>query len=131
MTESAGEDSSDDNVSIDISVANPTVKAGAKNSLVVLFSPKKGLHVVTDPPMEIELDTLQEIFRMSKLQIQKDKKGYVASNKPVRQHFRIRSGTSPGVYLLKGEFIYYYCSEKEGWCTRAKQRIDIPITITK
>lgn len=123
--------SENEHVKCDIVLKQKELRAGELGYFLILFKPKKGIRITTDPPFQVSLDTTQQFFSLGKAEFSQDANGYLNSEKAVRQSFTITRMTKPGSYALKGTLIYYYCSDGEGWCSRFIQPIELKLMITK
>lgn len=118
-------------VKCEIVLQHKEMKAGSTGYVLISFRPKNGIHITTDPPFRISLDTLQRFFTLGKALFSKDARGYLNSHETVRQSFTIAKTVTAGTYTLGGTLIYYYCSENDRWCSRFKQPIALSLTIAK
>ncbi len=118
-------------VKCEIVLQQKELKAGSTGYVLISFKPKRGIHITTDPPFRISLDTVQQFFRLGKALFSKDARGYLNSQETVRQPLMVARTVTPGTYRLGGTLIYYYCSENDGWCSRFKQPIELTLTIAK
>lgn len=123
--------SGNDLVGINFSLNQKEFKAGGAGYFLISFKPKKGIHITTDPPFHVSLDTAGKIFSLGKVEFSQDASGYVDPQKSVLQRFTIAKTTPPGSYELKGILTYYYCSDEAGWCSKFKQPIHLTFTLTK
>lgn len=119
-----------EDVTVDCHLDKQELSIGRSGVLVISFEAKKGIHITTDPEMELYLDTLDAVFRLAKLEYRKNPKDYIDLGKPVRQHFKIAKNAAIGRSVLRGTLVYYFCSDDEGWCTRKTYSFDLPLTIT-
>ena len=118
-------------VKCEIVLQQKELKAGSSGYVLISFQPKKGIHITTDPPFRISLDTSRQVFTLGKAEFSRDDNGYLNSRKGVRQPLTVAGTAAPGSYAMRGTLIYYYCSENDGWCSRFKQPIDLTFTVTK
>ncbi len=117
-------------VGCEASMKQKSLKAGATGQILVLLQPKKGIHINLDQPIQIKMDSSEVIASVGKPEIPMIDTLYDAS-KPIRLPVIISKNARPGKFTLRGTVVYFYCSETEGWCSRFKQPIDIPCTVTK
>lgn len=120
-----------DYVGVEISVKQKKLKAGTAGDVLISLKPKKGIHITADPPFSLSLDTLKQFFSSGKPDFKKDDKGYVNTESAIRQEILVAKTTPVGSYKLKTTFIYYYCSDEEGWCSRFKQPLELSVTVVK
>ncbi|MDA0987422.1 MAG: hypothetical protein O3A55_07485, partial [Bacteroidetes bacterium] len=96
-------------------------------NLFVTFEPKSGIHINTEPPIEL---LLESDLKIKKIQLKKTKEDYLDFSSPVK--FRIKPKTNNFKKdSLFAKLQYYYCSDSEGWCNRFTQEISIKINISK
>ena len=119
-------------VRCDMHLTSTTLKAGGVGELVLMFSPEDGIHINTDPAMEIEFDKSSPARFTGITSLPKaPKTGYLDTSKPVRCTFTLSKKLRKGKYSLKGTVHYYFCSDTEGWCNRFSQPIDLTFTVTQ
>lgn len=108
------------------------LKSGSEGVLLMTLSPVKGIHVNLIPPMSFTFDSSAVLASAGTLVIPPDSaKGYLDATKPVRQPFRLSKPLKPGKHTVTGTFIYYYCSDAEGWCSRFRQPISLTLEVVK
>ncbi|RCK74579.1 MAG: hypothetical protein IGBAC_1527 [Ignavibacteriae bacterium] len=106
------------------------LKPNSEAKLYLNFFPKAGIHINIDPPIELQLDN--KIATLKKLELSKSKNSeYLDHNKPIVQSIKLNKNLKPGKIKLTGNLTYFYCSEKDGWCSKAEQSIELNITIKK
>jgi hypothetical protein len=54
---------------------------------------------------------------------------YFNAFKPMTLQVVAARTTAPGRYALSGKLVYFYCSDKEKYCSRAVETVQIPIEI--
>ncbi len=124
------ERSENEYVDVTITLKPNEIKSGGNAQLIVTFKPQKGIYINLDPPIEIRLE--KDYATIGKIEIPKTKDGdYLNTQKPVKQNFKLKKNLQTGTYILKGQLVYFYCSDAEGWCSRFKQPIQLNISIIK
>jgi len=119
-------------VQCEIKLVEQSLKAGATGTVQISLKPTKGIHINLDPPMSLNLDKYAAISKIEKLNTPKDKKhDYLDAGKPVTAKFTVAKNAKPGSIKLIGTFMYFYCSDAEGWCNRFKQPVELTLNITK
>lgn len=104
----------------------------AKNGVIKLFlSPNDGIHINTEPMFELKLEKDSHFELAGDPRFAKNEKEYLDTGKPIEYTVKVKNGIPPGKYSLTAKFYYFYCSDKEGWCNRFTQPIDLTITVTK
>ena len=117
-------------VKCDVQLASTSLKAGGTGELVFTFSPDEGIHINTDPAMEIEFDKSSPVRFTGITSLPKSPKtGYLDPSKPVRCSFVVSKSVKKGKHTLKGTVQYYFCSDTEGWCNRSSQPIELTFTV--
>ena len=113
-------------------LAHVTLKPGASGEVLLVFTPKEGIHINTDPPMEFEWNRNRYVHFDSTTSLPKDEKtGYLDASKPVRYTFTL-SGTIPsGKHTVQGTVRYFFCSDSEGWCNRFVQPVELSFTVIR
>jgi hypothetical protein len=54
---------------------------------------------------------------------------YFNAFKPMSLQIAATKTTEPGRYSLSGKFVYFYCSDREKYCSRSVENVQIPIEI--
>lgn len=125
-------DAKDENEYVQVNyLIKPTeLKPGGEAKLIINFQPTQGILINLKPPIKIEIDN--KIAVLKNVDLPKSKSGeYLDHNKPITQTIKLNRGLKPGKVTIKGNLTYFYCSEKEGWCTKAKQPIELNIIVKK
>lgn len=115
-------------VTIDVKATAP-LKAGSTGELAVVFHPKKGIHVNTDPAIEITPEGTAVIASVSAITPSKNAKGYVDASKPVKASASVAASAPKGPQTVKLKVVYFLCSDAEGWCNREEQTLDVHVTV--
>ncbi len=114
-------------VSVHVLAVPETVRSGGQLELHLFFHTREGIHVNANPPVELKLLTPGvTVRRLSNKG--KDTMTYIPLDQPVR--FRTKLPYSMhGMVSLKGAVRYFFCSDAEGWCTRAKEPFEVTIFV--
>lgn len=120
-------------VKVEATVQQKQLHSGATGQLLFSVKPGKGIHVNIQPPLSVTLDddsgaTLSGTMIFST--IKRDTLELLDSSKPIKQSFTLTKQMKPGKIFLKGSFVYFYCSDAEGWCSRFKQPFNVEVTVT-
>ena len=119
-------------VTASITLRPSKLRAGNSGELLISLKPKKGIHINLQPKAELKLEISDAFILTDSLIIPKSKKtGFVDSEKPIRQMFKLSPKLSPGTVTLNGTLTYYYCSDAEGWCSKFKQPIQLKAIVKK
>ena len=108
-----------------------TIFQSGPADIVVLFTPREGIHINTVPVFEFHLEKNSPFELAGPPKFQKNEKGYLKSETPVTFSVKVKSGTRPGKNELKGSLTYFFCSDKEGWCQRYSQKVAATAEISK
>lgn len=111
--------------------SDETMKTVAAGTLSFQFIPAEGIHVNTNPSIEFVTEKNSLFSIAGEPKFSKDRNGYLNTAKEVRFAFSAKKGTMPGKYILKGSLRYFFCSDKDGWCNRHAQPIEITVDLTK
>jgi hypothetical protein len=96
------------------------------------LSPNEGIHVNSKPEFEFVIDKTSPFeFVAEEATFKTNDKGYVDASAPIQYVIKPKLNTKPGKYSLKGKFNYFFCSDKEGWCNRHSQSIELPLQVVK
>lgn len=126
-----GQDSSvNEHVKLEFAVS-AKVSSTVQGTIAMTFNPSDGIHINTDPAIELVLEKKSPFELVGKPSFKKNDKGYLLSSSPVEFNFKAKNGTAPGKQIVKGKLNYFYCSDKEGWCNRYTQPVEITIVVTK
>jgi hypothetical protein len=103
-------------------------KTADSGEVAVTFEPKDpDVHVNTNPAPRLKLDLLQKLLA--------DKPGakpamgtekYVDTTFPVVFPVSVLSPVK-GEQTVKASLVYYYCSQREGWCRKGSAELEIPV----
>ena len=107
----------------------PALKAGTPQNLMILFHPKKGIHINVEPAITITVEKNQVAESMGKITAPKDANGYLDASKPVLVSMTPSTTAPKGKHTLKMKVVYFLCSDAEGWCNRDEQSLDVPVTV--
>ena len=103
----------------------------SSGTLSFLFTPLEGIHINTDPEFELLLEK-QSVFEITgNPRYTKNKKGYLETKKPIEFTFKAKNGTMLGRQTLRGKLNYFYCSDKDGWCNRCTEQIEIIVEVVR
>ncbi len=95
------------------------------------FTPLEGIHVNTTPNIELKLEKNSLFEIVGKPKYSKTDKDYLDISKPVIFTLSAKKELPAGKSVLKGKLNYYYCSDKDGWCNRFTQPVEMTIEIAR
>jgi hypothetical protein len=109
------------------------VAMGASSSVKIHLSIQGGFKVPKRPAPKIQLNAIPEIEVKGVTTLIEDGTGkdpeYFSAFKPVVLQINPSKNTRPGQYQLEGKFVYFYCSEREKFCSRSIENFRIPIEV--
>jgi hypothetical protein len=107
--------------------------AGVDGPLNINLVIKEGFKVPKRPAPRIKISPSSEFEIKGDLIFLEEGKGkdpeYFNGFKPLTLHIKPASTTKPGKYSLGGEFVYFYCSEKDKYCSRTAENLQIPLEV--
>ncbi len=93
-----------------------------KVTILIFLNPTEGIHVNSEPSPDVKFTSANaEIINVK---FEKTQKNYIDISKPIKVDIRLKSKNIP---TLNGEFTYFYCSEIEGWCSKATEKFEIKL----
>ncbi len=118
-------------VDFGVKLEKTSLRRDSTGTLLLTLKPHKGIHVNTQPGPSFVFDTANGVHASGSLGLSMlEKSTFLDPQKPVRQRFSLAPGVQPGELTIKGTFIYYYCSDAEGWCSRFKQPVEVHLRVT-
>ncbi len=118
-------------VEFGVKVEKASIHRDSTGALLLTLKPQKGIHINTQPAPTFTFDTSNGVRPTGSLALSTlEKSTFLDPHKPVRQRFSFSHNVQPGQVTVKGTFIYYYCSDAEGWCSRFKQPVEVHLTVT-
>lgn len=107
--------------------------AGASGLVNISLVIKEGFKIPKRPLPKIQIEPASDFTVNGELNFIEEGKGkdpeYFNSFKPLVVEVRAADSTKPGRYSLGGRLVYFYCSDKEKYCSRAVENVEIPIEI--
>ena len=127
-----GEHSGNSYVRTDVSLSRQAIHAGDVGAIVVTLAPVKGIHVNVRPQVAIAVFTEGIVaLEGTSAQSTDSSTGFLATDVPVQQTFRVLRDVPPGDYVIRGTCTYYFCSDAEGWCTKFSQPVELTLTVMR
>jgi len=83
-----------------------------KFALIITLKPIPGIHINSEPRPEIKFNEPVEVLN---IKFDKAKGSYIDTQKPIIVELKIKTHE---IKSLSGKFIYFYCSDDEGWCSK-------------
>lgn len=117
-------------VTVDVTVRDSSAAAGGRAELLFSFAPVAGIHINLKPALEFTLDSASQAALSGALVLPKGGP-YLNTKEPVVQRVALSTKAKPGPLTLKGTLTYFFCSDKEGWCSKYKQPVEIALTVRR
>jgi hypothetical protein len=119
-------------VGVVIRLSGDTLKAGMAAHLTAMFAPVDGIHITVDPPLSFSMKT-NNVLRISGTPVADTSKetGYLEHTSAVMQRVIVQPGAGAGAHSVSGELLYYYCSDREGWCRKSVEPFTVTATIVE
>lgn len=129
-------------VKISASAKKDTVRAGRETVLVFKMQPAEGFHINAEPPIKLALiDTKDFTLAAEKFAPTANAKTLTTADgykifdpkytQPVTFIVKVVKGLKPGKYPVKTKLTYYYCSDKDGFCSFKNQEFIFNLVILK
>ena len=115
----------------------PPAKPGPNGAIAVTFAPRDpDVHINEEPAPRLKLDLEQGALvdkqpapSKSVPTFDPDTARYLDLKKPVRFPVAFAPGASKGPQSVKVNVVYFYCSEREGWCRRGSADLEVGVTV--
>ncbi|MFQ5798097.1 MAG: hypothetical protein ACE5H0_05300 [Bacteroidota bacterium] len=128
----SADDKQNRHVRIDVSVEPSSLILGAKGEIRIQFHPFDGIRINTVPPTELNLAEGSPLTLIGEPAVPTDPTtGYLDASKPMTYTFAVSKTARPGTTKVNGTLVYYYCSDKEGWCLRWKDNVSLTLSIDR
>jgi hypothetical protein len=88
----------------------------------IFLNPTNGIHVNSEPKPDIKFNN--ENVEIIEVKFEKTQKNYIDTGKPIKVEIKLKS---KAISTLTGQFTYFYCSEIEGWCSKATEKFEIKL----
>ena len=115
----------------------PPAKPGAHGAIAVTFTARDpDVHVNEEPAPRIKLDLGQTALVDKQPPMPKsvpvyepETARYLDLTKPVRFPVAIAGNAPRGPQTVKASVVYFYCSQREGWCRRGTTDVEFTVDI--
>lgn len=124
-----GDPPSNQYVKVAAALVDSTLSPGGRGEILITLKPIEGIHINADPAPEFSVDSGSVAKAIGAPRGKKDDRGYLSVGEPVRQEIVIAPMAAPGEHHVRGLFIYYYCSDTEGWCMRYRQAVALTVIV--
>jgi len=128
----SGDNKQNPHVKVDVSLDPSSLITGAKGEIRIQFHPIDGIHINTAPPTELNLAEGSPLTLIGVPGVPTDSTtGYFDASKPMTYTFAVSRTVRPGTTKVNGTLVYYYCSDKEGWCLRWKDNVSLTLSVDR
>jgi hypothetical protein len=115
----------------------PPAKPGATGAIAVTFVPRDpDVHINEEPAPRLKLDLEQSALvdkqpppPKSAPTFNPDTARYLDLKKPVRFPMAFAPGAPKGPQTVNVSVVYFYCSQREGWCRRGRADLEVAVTV--
>jgi hypothetical protein len=112
-------------------------RPGTTGAIAVTFAPRDpDVHINEEPAPRLKLDLEQSALLDKQPAPSKtvttfdpDTARYVDVKKPVRFPVAFAPGAPKGPQSVKASVVYFYCSQREGWCRRGTADLEVAVTV--
>jgi hypothetical protein len=108
----------------------PSGSSGTVNIKLVI---KEGFKIPKRPSPKLQVLSTPDFEVKGETSLIEEGQGkdpeYFNAFKPISVQVRTAQKKEPGRYSLDGKFIYFYCSDREKYCSRSVETVQIPIEI--
>ncbi len=127
-----GDDKRNRHVAVEVSVEPTTLKPGATGEIRIQFQPNDGIHVNAEPPTQLKFADGSAITLIGDPTVPTDSTtGYVDVTRPLTYTFGVDRDAPSGRINVNGTLVYYFCSDKEGWCLRWKADVALTLSVDR
>lgn len=129
-------------VKITAQTAKDTVRAGRETQFIFHLQPAEGFHVNVEPQIKLALVETKD-FTLASEKFTPDKNaktlttedGYLIFDpkqaQPVAFTVKVAKGLKPGKYPVKAKLTYFFCSDKDGFCSFKSREFVFNLVVTK
>ena len=115
----------------------PAAKAGQDAAVAVTFSGTDPMiHINEEPSPRLKLDPLQTVLVDKQKppsgkgpDLDPDQARTLDLAQPVRFPVALAPTAPKGSQVVKATVVYFYCSQREGWCRRGSTEVEVPLTV--
>ena len=118
---------------IQLQYVSRPVTAGQSGNLMIHFKISDGFKIPKQPSPKVQLMSSAELEVQGNLLLMEEGTGkdpaYFNALRPLSIQLTPSRTAKRGQHLLEGKFIYFYCSEKEKYCSRSVENLQIPVEV--
>lgn len=127
-----GNEKKNPHVKVDVTIEPSSLKPGGRGEILIQFQPVDGIHINTAPPTEFNLAEGSPLTLVGEPIVPKDSTtGYLDARKPMRYTVSVSKSARSGSMKVSGTLVYYFCSDKEGWCLRWKENVTLILSFVR
>ncbi|MDZ7364080.1 MAG: protein-disulfide reductase DsbD family protein [candidate division KSB1 bacterium] len=132
----------EDEVNITAKAVKDSVRAGGEIKLVFHMQPQEGFHVNVEPAIKLALlDAKNFSLKAEKFSPDTNTKTLTTEDgfkifdpkhsQPVTFAVKVAKNVKPGKHPLKAKLTYYFCSDKDGYCSFKNQEFVFNVVVVK
>jgi hypothetical protein len=118
---------------IQVQYAVSPIVAGESGELTVRFKIAGGFKIPKRPFPRLQLNSSDEIEVAGDVIFGEEGAGkdpeYFKGIRPITLQLSPARTARRGSHMLEGKFVYFYCSEKEKYCSRNVENLKIPVEV--
>lgn len=115
----------------------PPAKPAGSGAIAVTFVPRDpDVHINEEPAPRLKLDLEQAVLVDRQAPAPKtaptydpETARYLDLKKPVQFPVAFAPGAPKGSQEVKANVVFFYCSQREGWCRRGSADVEIPVSV--
>ena len=119
---------------IALQFVSSNVVAGGSGNLSIRFKISNGFKIPKQPSPKIQLNSSTDLEIRGDLGLQEEGTGrdpeYFNGLKPLSVELVSSANVQRGQHWLEGKFTYFFCSDKDKYCSRSVENLRIPIEVT-
>jgi hypothetical protein len=110
------------------------IASGARGALLIELEVKEGFKVAKRPAPKLQLSPnaqFEVVIGGFNESVPAKDADYFGGFRPLELKIAPAKTTQAGKYALEGKLTYFYCSEKEKYCSRSVEALAIPVEVAK
>jgi hypothetical protein len=110
------------------------IASGARGALLIELEVKEGFKVAKRPAPKLQLNPntrFEVVVGGFNESVPAKDADYFGGFRPLELKIAPAKTTEAGKYSLEGKLTYFYCSEKEKYCSRSVEALAIPVEVAK
>ena len=120
---------------VELRYSGQALSSGVQGRLKVDLAVKEGFKVAKRPAPKLAVESTPRFEVVAVGPFAESSAGkdvdYFGAFKPLELRIVPAKATEPGKYSLEGKLTYFYCSEREKYCSRSVEALTIPVEVTK